>query len=155
MWKIYKVVQRRNDQEKSRPFWIPRVPWLQVRTSHACPPIRDTHVPWDLQSHGEKCLTQNVVLGFVLFSFWGEIHIVLPIQKEQFCGTYSNYKTARPPRSSSKTCSPFFAHFLTFGLQWQELFILQLTGRRIVNGKGNDNPLQYSCLESPMDGGAW
>ena len=23
------------------------------------------------------------------------------------------------------------------------------------NGEGNDTPLQYSCLESPMDGGAW
>ena len=22
-------------------------------------------------------------------------------------------------------------------------------------GKGNDNPLQYSCLENPMDRGAW
>ena len=22
-------------------------------------------------------------------------------------------------------------------------------------GGGNDNPLQYSCLENPMDGGAW
>jgi len=22
-------------------------------------------------------------------------------------------------------------------------------------GKGNGNPLQYSCLEHPMDGGAW
>ena len=22
-------------------------------------------------------------------------------------------------------------------------------------GKGNDNPLQYSCLENPMDGEAW
>ena len=22
-------------------------------------------------------------------------------------------------------------------------------------GKGNGNPLQYSCLESPMDRGAW
>ena len=22
-------------------------------------------------------------------------------------------------------------------------------------GEGNDNPLQYSCLENPMDGGAW
>ena len=22
-------------------------------------------------------------------------------------------------------------------------------------GKGNGNPLQYSCLEYPMDGGAW
>ena len=22
-------------------------------------------------------------------------------------------------------------------------------------GDGNGNPLQYSCLENPMDGGAW
>ena len=25
----------------------------------------------------------------------------------------------------------------------------------LPNGEGNDNPLQYSCLENPMDGGAW
>ena len=24
-----------------------------------------------------------------------------------------------------------------------------------VVGEGNGNPLQYSCLENPMDGGAW
>ena len=23
------------------------------------------------------------------------------------------------------------------------------------NGEGNGNPLQHSCLENPMDGGAW
>jgi len=23
------------------------------------------------------------------------------------------------------------------------------------SGKGNGNPLQYSCLENPMDRGAW
>jgi len=26
---------------------------------------------------------------------------------------------------------------------------------RKVFGEGNGNPLQYSCLENPMDGGAW
>ena len=26
---------------------------------------------------------------------------------------------------------------------------------RILCGEGNDTPLQYSCLENPMDGGAW
>ena len=25
----------------------------------------------------------------------------------------------------------------------------------IIDGEGNGNPLQYSCLENPMDGGAW
>ena len=26
---------------------------------------------------------------------------------------------------------------------------------RLVIGEGNGTPLQYSCLENPMDGGAW
>ena len=25
----------------------------------------------------------------------------------------------------------------------------------VVSGEGNGTPLQYSCLENPMDGGAW
>ena len=25
----------------------------------------------------------------------------------------------------------------------------------IISGEGNGTPLQYSCLENPMDGGAW
>ena len=25
----------------------------------------------------------------------------------------------------------------------------------LLYGEGNGNPLQYSCLENPMDGGAW
>ena len=24
-----------------------------------------------------------------------------------------------------------------------------------MDGEGNGTPLQYSCLENPMDGGAW
>ena len=27
--------------------------------------------------------------------------------------------------------------------------------RRLLHGEGNGIPLQYSCLENPMDGGAW
>jgi len=32
-------------------------------------------------------------------------------------------------------------------------FILE--GSKITAGEGNGTPLQYSCLENPMDGGAW
>ena len=28
-------------------------------------------------------------------------------------------------------------------------------GREVPPGEGNGNPLQYSCLENPKDGGAW
>ena len=35
-----------------------------------------------------------------------------------------------------------------------ELFEL-LKPRELFLGGGNGTPLQYSCLENPMDGGAW
>ena len=28
-------------------------------------------------------------------------------------------------------------------------------GKDLILGEGNGNPLQYSCLENPMDRGAW
>src|SRR5574337_667998 len=34
-----------------------------------------------------------------------------------------------------------------------DLGLLPGSGR--FSGEGNGNPLQYSCLENPMDGGAW
>ena len=35
---------------------------------------------------------------------------------------------------------------------WETL-VRSLVGK--FPGEGNGNPLQYSCLENPMDGGAW
>ena len=35
----------------------------------------------------------------------------------------------------------------------QDLGLIPGSGRS--PGEGNGNPLQYSCLENPMDGGAW
>ena len=32
---------------------------------------------------------------------------------------------------------------------------LNLTYTLLNAGEGNGNPLQYSCLENPLDGGAW
>ena len=29
------------------------------------------------------------------------------------------------------------------------------TTRKALTGEGNGTPLQYSCLENPMEGGAW
>ena len=50
--------------------------------------------------------------------------------------------------------------------QWQTLFlgVTKITAdgdcsheikKCLLLGEGNGNPLQYSCLENPMDGGAW
>ena len=34
----------------------------------------------------------------------------------------------------------------------QKNFLMEARG---MDGEGNGNPLQYSCLENPMDGGVW
>ena len=36
-----------------------------------------------------------------------------------------------------------------------EICICFLNPARVTAGEGNSIPLQYSCLENPMDGGAW
>ena len=33
--------------------------------------------------------------------------------------------------------------------------LVSIPGLGRSSGEGNGNPLQYSCLENPMDGGAW
>ena len=47
---------------------------------------------------------------------------------------------SNPKESNAKECS----NYCTIAL------ILHAS-----NGEGNGNPLQYSCLENPMDEGAW
>ena len=50
-------------------------------------------------------------------------------------------------RSSKITADGDFSH---------EIKIHLLLGRKVMtNLEGNENPLQYSCLENPMDGGPW
>ena len=48
-------------------------------------------------------------------------------------------------------CSPWVHKELDKN-EWTEL-IFSLS--HLDGGEGNGNPLQYSCLENPMDGGAW
>ena len=43
-----------------------------------------------------------------------------------------------------------FSHEFIVWLIWQLCYFLELQ-----SGEGNDTPLQYSCLENPMGGGAW
>ena len=35
------------------------------------------------------------------------------------------------------------------------MYILDIHGRRGITREGNGTPLQYSCLENPMDRGDW
>ena len=37
----------------------------------------------------------------------------------------------------------------------QDDLLLLITWLKVIYREGNGTPLQYSCLENPMDGGAW
>ena len=48
----------------------------------------------------------------------------------------------------------FDLHFST-NEQFEHLFMCLLVVCMSSFGEGSGTPLQYSCLENPMDGGAW
>ena len=75
--------------------------------------------------------------------------------------------TLRDPMDRSLPCSSFHGIFQARVLEWVAIAFSRQTfvGKvmsllfnmlsRSVTGEGNGTPLQYSCLENPMGGGAW
>ena len=51
--------------------------------------------------------------------------------------------------------SQFMAHFIPSFNNVFEVEVLSFNKSSILTGEGNGTPLRYSCLENPMDGGAW
>ena len=49
----------------------------------------------------------------------------------------------------------FFFYWRIIALQYCVEDPGSIPGSGRSSGEGNGNPLQYSCLENPMDGGAW
>ena len=70
----------------------------------------------------------------------------------------------RGPRESDTT-EQLSTHFgLSMPINWVQILwergLLRKTlyfwrFPKYLSGEGNGNPLQYSCLENPIDGGAW
>ena len=58
---------------------------------------------------------------------------------------------------SARKNNPVYLSMLGPCAQLGEYFFLaEVFGEvYILSGEGNGKPLQYSCLENPMDGGAW
>ena len=48
----------------------------------------------------------------------------------------------------------FFFNLSPSSVHHREAILGLIYGKRVL-GEGNGNPLQYSCLENTMDGGAW
>ena len=74
-------------------------------------------------------------------------------------------------RVSSMSPSKEYSELLSFEIDWFDLLVVQWTFKSLLQhhslkvsiflhsasfiGEGNGTPLQYFCLENPMDGGAW
>ena len=46
-----------------------------------------------------------------------------------------------------------FLSFVAYSMNLYSYFLFMFLGS--TTGEGNGTPLQYSCLENPMDGGVW
>ena len=58
-------------------------------------------------------------------------------------------------RSSSVTDGRTHLGLFRGRVSWWTLLMSVLSHISRISGKGNGNPLQYSCLENPVDRGAW
>ena len=106
---------------------------------------------------------QNSVMGSLRWGSLGTIKLLLPEKKVNACGAGKNpprknvskleevlkrvnamVREDGLPRGSDSKASAYSAGDLG-----------SVYGLGTSSGEGNSNPLQYSCLENPMDGGAW
>ena len=72
------------------------------------------------------------------------------VQKHQFVKAFFIVQLSHPYMTTGKTIA---LTRWTFVDKVMSLLFNMLS--RLVIGEGNGTPLQYSCLENPMDGGAW
>ena len=91
---------------------------------------------WQIYMFGHNI---NQLVRWILQYLWGNRYLSLFKCKYQF------------------NCVLFHSVFLRvlFLFYWFPLLISLLIVSYIVRGEGNGNPLQYSCLDIPVDRGAW
>ena len=116
---------RRHKRHRFDP-WVGKIPWRR--------PWQPTPVSLPGKSHGQRRLVATV---------WGVTKS--PTQLKRL----STHVYKEDPRF----------HFPLFpqisGQIQNALLVFYLRFLRDSLGEGNGNPLQYSCLANPMDGGAW
>ena len=75
--------------------------------------------------------------------------VCLPSKKLSNCfPVYLNHATCLLAMNESSGTSHPYQHVV-----WPGLLVCLIVAIQV--GEGNGTPLQYSCLENPMDGGAW
>ena len=101
-----------------------------------CPPPRDLPNPEIKPASQISCIDRWVLYHWATW----EAHLINYI-------TYIQGKMTEPLKVRQINCSKASA--------WNAGDLGSIPGSGRSPGEGNGNPLQYSCLENPMDRGAW
>ena len=68
---------------------------------------------------------------------------------------FQNHQVSKPVSASWKGNTIAFQPFIKHPLHARQIKVGNLRSLSLRSREGNGTPLQYSCLENPMDGGAW
>ena len=68
---------------------------------------------------------------------------------------FQNHQVSKPVSASWKGNTIAFQPFIKHPLYARQIKVGNLRSLSLRSREGNGTPLQYSCLENPMDGGAW
>ena len=68
---------------------------------------------------------------------------------------FQNHQVSKPISASWKGNTMAFQPFIKHPLYARQTKVGNLRSLSLRSGEGNGTPLQYSCLENPMDGEAW
>jgi len=116
------------------------------------PPKQKTHTNNTTQRHqptNKKQQQQNWELGNCLFGDQTDVRCILALPLNNCCHHWQNYLKTPILNFFRKLNMTIYMNHVAPMLPCYKCSNL------LISSEGNGTPLQYSCLENPMDGGAW
>ena len=117
-----------------------------------------SHEPGEGVRESEYLLTNNISTGPCISPYCPNM-VELP---NQMCGgMFADTVTSPSEETIPQLLSCLISKYLTPCITLRRcpvkfpLVDTNYQNSRLGSGEGNGTPLQYSCLENPMDGGAW
>ena len=108
---------------------------------------------------GQTCLLLQVSLDFLLLHFnplWWIGHLFWVLVLGGLVGLHRTIQLQLIQHQwLGHRLGLLWCWMVCLGNELRSLSFLKLHASTAFHGEGNGTPLQYSCLENPMDGGAW